>query len=442
VQRRDRTGGAASIVASDPGDVDDVWVQGLLQLARTHLGMEIAWISRFSDGEQVIRAVSGDAAAMNMVVGAGTPLEGSFCIRVLAGTLPPVVAEARRHPVTRELTVTRDLGIGSYAGVPLHGPGGEPVGMLCCLSRTPKPDLSADAPRFLALIAELVTDHLHSAAATAAMADRGDAARIRSVLAARSVRMVFQPVVRLEDGQPLAYEALARFDGQPFPTPAHAFAAAAHAGLGTELELLAMQRALEHLDDLPTGSWLGLNLSADALVAPVVEQTLLRYADRRVGVEVTEHAQVADYDRLTATTARLRAAGIQIAVDDAGAGYSSFRHILRLHPDVIKLDLEITRNVDTDPVRQALTRSLVGFAEQVGAWLVAEGIETAGERETLQRLGVPLGQGYLFARPGPLPRPVGPGAAGGAPVTAPAGPAGPAAVAAGTTTSTRPVATS
>lgn len=217
--------------------------------------------------------------------------------------------------------------------------------------------------------------------------------------------MVFQPVVGLRDAEPLAFEALARFDDPAFPTPAHAFAAAARAGLGVELELLAVQQALAQLDDVPAGAWLGVNLSAEAVVAPAVQDTLLRNANRRIGVEITEHTQVHDYAQLVGATGRLRAAGIQIVIDDAGAGYASFRHILQLRPDVIKLDIEITRNVDSDPVRQALTRSLVTFARDIGAALIAEGIETRPERDTLLQLGVQLGQGYLFARPGPLPAP-------------------------------------
>jgi len=106
---------------------------------------------------------------------------------------------------------------------------------------------------------------------------------------------------------------------------------------------------------------------------------------------------------LIAATERLRAAGAQIAVDDAGAGYASFRHILKLRPAMIKLDLEIVRDVDSDPVRRALTRSLVSFAAEADAVLVAEGIETEAELTVLRRLGVGFGQGYLLARPGPLP---------------------------------------
>ena len=384
-------------------DIED-WseVERLLGLARAHLGMELAWMSQFVDGQQVIRSASGNTAAMNVTIGEGTPLEGSFCVRVLAGTLPAAIPDARRHLITRELAVTRDLGIGSYVGVPWRGVSGETSGMLCCLSRGTNPSLDEQAVRFLSLIADLISDHLNSPAAVERRNAQQDADRVRAVLRNNGVRMLFQPVVRLRDGEAMAFEALARFDDSSFATPAHAFAAATRAGLGVQLELLAIQRAFAQLDHMPAGTWLGVNLSAEALTAPAVQHALLRHADRKIGVEITEHTQVHDYAALIATTDMLRSAGVQIVVDDAGAGYASFSHILQLRPDVIKLDIAITRDVDTDPVRQALTRSLVSFAGDIGAALIAEGIETRSEHQSLLRLGVQLGQGYLMARPGPI----------------------------------------
>lgn len=384
-------------------------VQRLLQLARGHLGMDIAWVSQFIGDEQVIRAVDGDAAAMNVTVGEGTPLAGSFCVRVLAGTIPAVISAARRHPVTRELDVTHALGIGSYVGAPLYGrngPAGEPVGMLCCLSRSPNPVLDEQASAFLGLLADLISDHLRTPEALERKQTRGNVERVEALLDAGGVRMLFQPIVRLDDGDFRAYEALARFDDPHFPTPAHAFAAAARVGLGTELELLAVKSAFEHLEQRPSGAGLGVNLSADALLTPAVRHLLLAHADRSIIVEVTEHTQVRDYDRLIAVTRELQAAGIHIAVDDARAGYASFRHILRLRPEAIKLDIEMIRGVDTDPVKQALTEALAGFRRQDRRLLDRRGHRDCCRAHHLKRVGRPAGPGIPLrptrraARPG------------------------------------------
>jgi EAL domain-containing protein (putative c-di-GMP-specific phosphodiesterase class I) len=380
-------------------------VERLLALTHRHLGMDVAWLSTFTDGRQVIVAATGDTAAMNVTVGDGTALDDAYCVRVLTGALPGSIADARRDLVTRDLPVTRDLNIGSYVGVPWHRGDGSPAGMLCCVSRNPGPQLDVDATRFLAFIADVLTEHLSSDLLAERHTSDRTSELIDAVLRAEAVQTVFQPVVRLGDGVVVAYEALSRFAPDAFGSPDAAFAAAARCGRGPELELLAARRALRHRCGLPAEAWIGLNLSADALLTPAVQDLLLAHADRRIGVELTEHSPVPDYARLTAVTERLRAAGVQIVVDDAGAGYAGLKHILLLRPNTIKLDVALVRDIDTDPVKAALARSLVAFAQDIGATLVAEGIETCAEHEALRGLGVGYGQGFLLARPGPLPGP-------------------------------------
>jgi EAL domain-containing protein (putative c-di-GMP-specific phosphodiesterase class I) len=119
----------------------------------------------------------------------------------------------------------------------------------------------------------------------------------------------------------------------------------------------------------------------------------------RVTLEITEHAAVDDYRALADALAPLRRRGATLAVDDAGAGYSSMRHILHLQPDMIKLDMSITHDVDTDRSRRALAKGLTSFAHEIGSVVVAEGVETAEEFNTLASLGVDLAQGYFFAKP-------------------------------------------
>jgi EAL domain-containing protein (putative c-di-GMP-specific phosphodiesterase class I) len=226
---------------------------------------------------------------------------------------------------------------------------------------------------------------------------------LRSVLDHGAIQPAFQPVVQLADGLVRGYEALARFDRNHFSNPVQAFTFANAAGLGVELELVAARRAFERLDDMPPGAWLSVNLSVEAVMTPAVIDVLLAHAHRGITVELTEHTQVSDYATLNQTTDRLRAAGILIAVDDAGAGYASLSHVLQLRPDIIKLDITLVRDIDTDPIRTALARALATFARETGAMLIAEGIETHAEHEKLRSLGVEFGQGYYMARPGPLP---------------------------------------
>ena len=122
----------------------------------------------------------------------------------------------------------------------------------------------------------------------------------------------------------------------------------------------------------------------------------------RIVVELTERSPVADYARLTAALAPLRSAGVRLAIDDVGAGFSSMRHILRLSPELIKLDRSLVAGIDDNPGQKALFAAMLSFASHIGAGLVAEGIETSSELATLAELGVDTGQGYLLGRPSVL----------------------------------------
>jgi EAL domain-containing protein (putative c-di-GMP-specific phosphodiesterase class I) len=339
----------------------DPQLDRLLALACKHLGADVAWL------------VFGD-----QVVVSGGPVEPPP-----QTALPAVVADARH------------FGLGWFAGVPLLDLGG----MVGCAGLLPDPALDASALRPLGLVADLIAEHLGSPAAQARQEATRSETAVRHTLATGAVRSVVQPVVRLQDGVTVAYEALARFDPAVFATPDRAFAAAEACGLGLELELLALSTALGKLDTLPPGIWLGLNLSAAAVADPRTQELLLRHSGSNIGVEITEHTPIDDYQQLNADLQPLRTAGINIVIDDAGAGFASLSHILQLRPDTIKLDISLVRGIHGDPVRRALARSLVGFAHEIGAALIAEGVETEAERETLASLGATYGQGYLWGKP-------------------------------------------
>jgi len=215
-------------------------------------------------------------------------------------------------------------------------------------------------------------------------------------------RLVYQPIVHVDTGTVAGVEALCRFaDGR---APEHWFKECERLGSAPALDLAIIERALADLSQLPTG-YLSVNLSPSTLRDPRLTDLLLSPdvpADRIV-VEVTEHARVADYLEAQRVLGALRKAGVRVAVDDAGAGYATFRHILQLRPDIIKMDQSITRDIDTDPARRALATALVIFAGEVGASVVAEGVETEGELRTLAAAGIYRGQGFAIAAAQTLP---------------------------------------
>ena len=212
----------------------------------------------------------------------------------------------------------------------------------------------------------------------------------------------FQPIVDLRRGVIVGYETLARFAGPPYASPDKWFAAAQEHGLALELEEQVWRRAIETLNLLPPNTFLSLNASPDFLSSPGCT-ALVESAPslNRLVIEVTEHDAVVDYERFGSHLQRFRAAGALLAVDDAGAGYASMSHILALRPQFVKLDATFVQGCDRDPAKAALIDMVGRFAGHLDAWLLAEGIERREELDTLLRLKVPLGQGYLLARPQP-----------------------------------------
>ena len=223
--------------------------------------------------------------------------------------------------------------------------------------------------------------------------------RIDYFLNGRGLTHLFQPVFDLRSGKCFAVEALARFSGRPRRTPDAWFAEAHDMGVGVELEVVSVKKALASLFRLPAGIALCVNAGPEAMGSDEVRQLVAACDSRRVVMELTEQVRVDDYPRLSHALKQLRLMGVRLAIDDTGAGFASLAHILKLAPDLIKLDRELTSGIEHDPVRSALGAALVSFASRTGAEIIAEGIETVAELEVLRGLGIRYGQGYFLCRP-------------------------------------------
>lgn len=223
--------------------------------------------------------------------------------------------------------------------------------------------------------------------------------RIERAIQSEALTLMFQPVIDLSDRHCFGYEALARFPEEPIRPPNEWFAEAHEVGLGEALELHAVELALAALARLPEDALLAINVGPRAIVSSRLAELITASNPRRLIFELTEHVEISDYPSLIGAVATLRDAGARLAIDDTGAGISSLAHILKLAPDVIKLDRTLTSGIDHDPVRRALATSLIRFSDDIGAHIVAEGIETNDELHVLQDLGICYGQGFLLGRP-------------------------------------------
>ncbi len=377
-------------------------IQRYLAEAREQLQMEVAYVAEFRDGQRLYRYVEGDTLPESVRVGTGEAVQETYAQRVVDGRIESVVPDAQANEQVRDLRETRECGIGSFVGVPIRLANGNLYGVLAAFSGRPAPILDGKWGKFLEAFARLIADQL---------ADleedwddlRQQLDRVDRVITGGGLSMVYQPVFDIRTREVVGAEALARFSAEPKRTPDAWFDEAWTVGRGVDLELAALASALDGLRDLPEGTFLAVNISPQTVVSPRLRTELAGLPAERLVLEVPERAPVEDQYALGQSLEFLRALGVRLAADDAGAGFDSLSNILELKPDIIKFDVALTRDVDTDPLRQSLAASMVSFADQFGAMVIAEGIETEGELSTLRDIGFGHGQGYHLARPGPLP---------------------------------------
>jgi EAL domain-containing protein (putative c-di-GMP-specific phosphodiesterase class I) len=391
-------------LAHDPNRVIEAVIGRAQELTRsTGAAVEIV------DGDDIVYwAASGSASGQ---VGLRLRLSESLSGRCIAENRVLRCDDAE-HDERVNLEACRRVGLRSMLVTPLLYEG-RPFGVLKVLSPFPFAYRERDV-RSMAMMATLVGAVLGHAIQYSDLldeynhrveADRSEARRredsveaVRALIRDHGIDMVFQPIMALDTRRVFAFEALARFPGEALAPDAW-FARAAGVGLGLELELEAAALALDRLDALPHPYRLSINASPETIVSPAFDALLAGHDSARLMIEITEHTTVDDYRRLRERLAALRARGVLVAIDDAGAGFASLRHILHLDPDVIKLDISLTRGIDGDTRRQTMVSAIRAFAAGTNATIVVEGVETESELRTLLGLGIEYAQGYHLARP-------------------------------------------
>lgn len=387
-------------LAETDSEAPDALICTLLGFLRRRLHLDVAFVASFHDGVYVVDEIDGDPGVWDTVPDRELSVSDSYCVRVIDGRLPSVIPDTSRNQTTAALPITAALDIGSYVGAPINGPNGAPSGMTAVVGRGPKPDLNDDDLMLVRQVADLISTLITPADSGPNRAAEQRKA-IRRVVAEQDFEMNFQAVHDIATGKVVGVEALARFSCEPY-RPDTFFAQAAELGLGIELEQAIVARVVKKMAQLPPDAFVAINISpAAALVLPWDE--LLAQADRsRIVLELTEHSAVPDYEALDDVMESCRSHGVRVAVDDVGAGFASFSHVLELGPEFVKIDQSITRNIDVDDARRRLAQAIAEFAGQIGATVIAEGVETQGELDAVSAAGISLAQGYFLSRPKPF----------------------------------------
>lgn len=377
-------------------------LQHALRSVRTHFGMDVACLAEICAAERVVRYVDCADHVAGPEEGQRAPLHGSLCQAMLEDRIAPAVQDTSLDLHARRLLQTRRDRIGCWLGVPIHFSDGTLWGTFSCFSGRPDRTLNHRDAETMRVFAGFVAAALEAQRAQL-LARQEVHARVRRMLDERAYAIAFQAIVSVRHLRPVGYEALTRFNADPGVGTQQWFEDAADVGLLPELEEAVFREALRALPALPRGTYLSVNVSPSTVLAGRLEAMLEGMPLRRLVLELTEHASVDDYTALVERLRPLRAAGLRLAVDDAGAGFASFRHILKTRPDDIKLDISLIRRIDQDPNARALAAALIRFARETGSTIVAEGVESESVLEVLRALHVHKAQGYLFGKAGPLP---------------------------------------
>jgi len=378
-------------------DAEDI-ITSSLAFVRSHLSMEIAYLSEFVNDNLVFRAINAPGFEDIVKIGDQIPLTQAFCPHILEGRLPELIPDTARVPFLKDTQIDPPFPIRSHVSIPIRRFNGDVYGMYCCLSSKPRPSLNNRDLEVMRAFASLSADQVNSKLMADTIAQMKREA-IEEILDETAFEIALQPITRLKDNGVAGYEALCRFSSQPYRAPNLWFDDAAEVGLQADLELHVIDQALKLLPDLPQGCYLAVNTSPATLASGKIGPLARAAGGARVIIEITEHDAIEDLDMLLHEIDRLRECGARIAIDDAGAGYSGLQQIVRIRPDVIKLDMSLTQDIDKDLARRSLASAMVQFARDTNAHVVAEGIETEAEMRTLRQLGVEMGQGYHLGRP-------------------------------------------
>jgi EAL domain-containing protein (putative c-di-GMP-specific phosphodiesterase class I) len=383
-------------------DASLVGIAKALHAVRKHLNMEIGFISEFMGDSRVFRYV--DAGTDNPPIHAGQSMsmQDGYCLKVVNGDLPEMIPDTALVPAAMAIPATTQLPIGSHMSVPIRMSNGAVYGTFCCFSALPDRSLNERDLNVMRTVADLVAWQVETSASEAA-SKAGTTQQIQSAIARREPEIVYQSIFRLKDGSPFGAEALARFSREPALPPERWFEKAGMVGLRTNLEIAAVTNAITGYEVCWAGkpsSRLAVSVSAATVIARDLVPIISLSHYERLILEVTSVDASVNVEKLDKALAPLRAAGIMVAACGVGSEYTGLTQVLRLRPDIIKLDVDLTKNIDGDSLKRTLAAAVAEHATEIGCMVLAEGIDSQAELTTLTELGIDLGRGNFLVRPG------------------------------------------
>jgi EAL domain-containing protein (putative c-di-GMP-specific phosphodiesterase class I) len=379
--------------AGDPFVIASAFIDALTRWTAVHTA-SLTWFT--DDGRSVLLAIRGENLPPALTQGNTLPDHRNEYMRRMAANGPWITGWAVSDDDEGYSRAVAAAGVSTAAYVPLVHEG-RLLGVLGVgqgQATGGRATISEEFP-ILVEVAEYATTALGPRLADAEA--RSTASEILdTVLERRLFWPVFQPIRALSSGEIVGYEGLSRFDA-PVST-GHLFHQAVIVNRLRDLEVATLQATIDASPSLPPACWLSINSSPHLLTDTEALSAIVGSTQRPVVIELSEHELVTDYESIASALGRL-GPSYSLAVDDAGAGFASLRHILEARPAYVKLDLALVQGLAEDATRRALVAAMVHFAAEAGFTLIAEGVESKADLRALRVLGVHMGQGFLLGKP-------------------------------------------
>ncbi|MFT6345007.1 MAG: EAL domain-containing protein (putative c-di-GMP-specific phosphodiesterase class I) [Paraglaciecola sp.] len=393
--------GIADVKVIDDCESVNYKLNKLLSIVRKHLDMEVAFISKFVKNNRVFEVVNSKSDMLPINVNDSDPIEETYCAKIVNNVIPNIIHNTKEHALTSKLSITDKLSIGSYIGVPIKLSSGKIYGTFCCYKLSPDDTLNKRDLSFLSAIADIATELIEKNVETESNHNE-ITEKIVSVLEQDKIDIHYQPIFNLKSNKITGFESLSRFDTTPYRSPNIWFGEASKVHLGEELEMIAIKRAIEGIGKFKTDIYIAINTSPEYVLSGAIARVLEGVDLTRIVLEVTEYTPILNYSDFREALEPLRKRGMRLAIDDAGSGYSSFQHVLELEADIIKLDISLTQNINSNNRKYLFAKALCAFSKAINCRIIAEGVETIGELNCLRELGVDNVQGYLLGHPMPI----------------------------------------
>lgn len=369
-----------------------------LKAIRAHLRMEVAYVSKFDGNQSVFRAVDAPGLEEMIKIGDSHSLDDVYCRHILEGRLPELMPDTADIPLAASMPITTAVPIGRHLSIPLKLSSGEIYGMFCCFGFEPDKTLNKRDVNLMRMFAEF-TVHEIERELTAKKIKEAKLEIINNVIREGRLNPEYQPIHSLSDNSLIGFQCHAYVQSDQRKQPNLCFKDAEDVGVADWLQMEVARKALSPIDRFRDDLLLSVKASPEAIASNRLFELIDTHPAGRIIVELSKPSTMEDEDRFDEAITRLKQRGVRLSIDTAEFGSTALQNIFKLSPEIIKLDIELARAMNRNPLPHAINPVLIGYIKEKGCKIIATGDATPDDLETLQTIYGSIGENYYLGQP-------------------------------------------